>query len=174
MTFRYSLILVSAITAALAAPLAFAQQGHASATAQGQVAAQTATPAMPATPAIPATPPTEDAGAMASSMPAPAVPATAAIPPTDDATEMGATAATPAIPATPALPAATSSSAKRVNWSQLDSDKDGKLSKTEAAAVKSLSKVFDQADSNKDGALSADEYKAYLAARGKGSHGDHS
>jgi len=162
MNFRHSLILISAITAASAAPLAFAQSGHASATTRGHVATQAASPAMPTTPEAPATPPTDDASAMAAA-------ATSA---TGDATAMGATPATPVTPATPATPAASAASAKRVNWSQLDSDKDGKLSKAEAAPVKSLSKVFDQADANKDGALTADEYKAYLAARGQGSPGN--
>jgi hypothetical protein len=154
MIFRNSLILISAITAALAAPLAFAQSGHASATTLGHVATQATSPAMPATPSVPATPPTDDTMAAA---------ATSA---TGDATATGAT------PATPATPAASAASAKRVNWSQLDSDKDGKLSKAEAAPVKGLSKVFDQADANKDGALTADEYKAYLAAHVQGSQGN--
>lgn len=162
MIFRNSLILISAITAALAAPLAFAQSGHASATTRGHVATPDPSPAMPATPAVPATPPTDDASAMAAA-------ATSAI---GDATAMGAAPVTPATPATPATHAASATSAKRVNWSQLDSDKDGKLSKSEAAPVKGLSKVFDQADANKDGALTADEYKAYLAAHGQGSRGN--
>jgi hypothetical protein len=55
-----------------------------------------------------------------------------------------------------------------VSWSQLDADQNGTLSKTEAASVSSLSTVFDQADGDRDGALTVDEYKAYLAANGKG------
>ena len=112
-------VLMAAIAAALAAPLAFAQSDNASATAQA------------ATPAIPATP---------------------------------ATAAAPATPATPAEPAAA---AKKVSWSDLDGDKDGKLSKVEAAPLQSLTSVFDKADVDKDGALTPDEYKAYIAANGK-------
>ena len=51
-------------------------------------------------------------------------------------------------------------------------DKDGKLTKTEAAALDSLTQVFDKADADKDGALTPDEYKAYLAVNGKArSHG---
>lgn len=52
-------------------------------------------------------------------------------------------------------------------WADLDTDKDGNLNKTEAAAIPSLEAVFDQADSNADGALSGDEYKTYLAANGR-------
>lgn len=133
MTSRNSLILISAITAALAAPLAFAQDDNASATAQVNAAAQAATPATPATP------PSADTAAMA---------------------------------ATPATPAQPSTSAKKVTWSQLDGDHDGKLTRTEAAAIDSLTEVFDQADADKDGALTADEYKAWLAARGNGSTGN--
>ena len=117
-------VLMAAIAASVAAPLAFAQSDNASATAQA-AAAQAATPATPATPA---------------------------------------TATAPATPATPAEPAAA---AKKVSWSDLDGDKDGKLSKVEAAPLQSLTSVFDKADVDKDGALTPDEYKAYIAANGK-------
>lgn len=60
---------------------------------------------------------------------------------------------------------APAAGAKQVSWSELDADKDGALSKTEAAPVDSLSQAFDSADSDKDGSLTADEYKAYLATR---------
>jgi hypothetical protein len=150
MTMRNPLILATALTAALAAPLAFAQDANASATAQEHAAAQAASTT---TPAVPATTPAADAGAMA------ATPATPATPPTGDTTATGATPATPATPSTAAT-------GKKVSWSELDGDKDGKLSKSEAAPISSLSQVFDQADSDKDGALTADEYKAYIAAQG--------
>ena len=76
------------------------------------------------------------------------------------------------MPATPATPATPSSASGKVTWSDLDGDKDGKLTKTEAAALDSLTQVFDKADADKDGALTPDEYKAYLAVNGKaGSHG---
>jgi len=74
--------------------------------------------------------------------------------------------ATPATPATPAVGA----SVKAVSWSELDTDKDGKLSKTEAASINSLSKSFDGADADKDGALTTEEYKSYLAAHASASH----
>ncbi len=154
---RQSLILLTAITAALAAPLSFAQSAHSSMTAQEHAAAQATTPAASTTA-------TEDAGAMAATPAMPATPATAATPPTDG---MAATAATPATPATAATP---SSSAKKVSWSELDTDSSGTLSKAETASVESLSEVFDKADANADGALSTDEYKAYLAMNGKAPH----
>ena len=66
--------------------------------------------------------------------------------------EQGAAAAT----ASPAGPA-------KKSWSDVDADKDGKLTKTEAGVVPSLGQVFDQADSNADGTLTTEEYKAYVA-----------
>lgn len=48
------------------------------------------------------------------------------------------------------------------SWADIDADKDGNLSKAEAAAVPALGQVFDKADSNADGSLTADEYKAYV------------
>ncbi|MBL8264260.1 MAG: EF-hand domain-containing protein [Xanthomonadaceae bacterium] len=53
-------------------------------------------------------------------------------------------------------------------WSELDTDKNGSLSKEEAGNIPSLQAVFDQADSNADGALTGEEYKTYLASNGKG------
>lgn len=51
------------------------------------------------------------------------------------------------------------------SWADVDADKDGNLSKAEAAAVPALDQVFDQADANADGSLTADEYKAYVEAQ---------
>jgi hypothetical protein len=147
MTTRNSLLLASFVAVALAAPLAFAQDTQAG-----------ATPPAPTPPATPP-PPTDDPGAMST----PATPATPATPPTDDTT---ATSATPATPATPA----SGASPKAVNWSDLDTDKDGKLSRSETASIKSLTDAFDSADTDKDGTLTTDEYKAYLAAHGNAAH----
>ncbi len=58
--------------------------------------------------------------------------------------------------------------AKKVTWADLDADKDGTLSKTEAAPLASLSQVFDQADSDANGKLTADDYKAYVAKNSGG------
>jgi Ca2+-binding EF-hand superfamily protein len=49
-------------------------------------------------------------------------------------------------------------------WEDLDSNKDGNLSKQETTTVPALHDVFDKADSNADGALTGDEYRTYLAA----------
>lgn len=57
---------------------------------------------------------------------------------------------------------------QRVTWSDLDTDKDGKLTKTEAAPVQALTQVFDEADTDKDGALTPDEYKAFVAKNQEG------
>ncbi len=65
---------------------------------------------------------------------------------------------------------------KPVTWADLDSDKDGNLSKPETAPVPALNQVFDQADANKDGKLSAEEYKSFAMKQqggdpdGAGSH----
>jgi Ca2+-binding EF-hand superfamily protein len=48
-------------------------------------------------------------------------------------------------------------------FDKLDYDKDGKISKAEAAGNADLIKGFDRADRNKDGKLSPKEYDALLA-----------
>lgn len=58
---------------------------------------------------------------------------------------------------------ATTAAPAKKSWADVDADKDGKLTKTEAAAVPALSQVFDLADGDTDGALTAAEYKAYVA-----------
>ena len=57
--------------------------------------------------------------------------------------------------------------AQKRNWSDLDVDKNGSLSSTEAAPISSLSQSFTTADANADGELTQDEYKAFLASSGK-------
>jgi len=49
------------------------------------------------------------------------------------------------------------------SWNDLDVDKDGNLSKVEAAADAGMKSIFDKADANGDGMLTADEYRAYYA-----------
>ena len=58
--------------------------------------------------------------------------------------------------------ATTQGDPAKKSWADVDADKDGNLSKAEAAAVPALGQVFDKADANADGSLSADEYKAYV------------
>ena len=77
------------------------------------------------------------------------------------AATQGATPATSATAEDPATP-------QKKNWSDLDVDKNGSLSVTEAASVQSLAKAFTEADANADGQLTQDEYKAYLETSEKG------
>lgn len=49
------------------------------------------------------------------------------------------------------------------SWSDVDTDKDGSLTKSEASTVPALAQVFDQADGDADGTLTTAEYKAYVA-----------
>lgn len=104
----------------------------------------------------------QDPSAAPTAQPQTAAPADAAAQqtqPTDPAT---AQTTSPTAPASPAAPA-PGEETKKVTWSDLDTDKDGKLSKTEVAPVQALTQVFDDADADKDGALTPDEYKAYVA-----------
>lgn len=82
---------------------------------------------------------------------------------TAQSTDAAATAATDATTAQASEPAATAAAPQKKSWSDVDMDKDGNLSKTEASSVPALGQVFDKADSNADGSLTADEYKAYVA-----------
>lgn len=80
-----------------------------------------------------------------------------ATPPTGDA-------ATPAASAQPAAAESTATAApQKKSWADVDGDKDGNLSKNEAAAVPALGQVFDQADADANGQLTPDEYKNYVA-----------
>ncbi len=60
------------------------------------------------------------------------------------------------------------------SWSDVDTDKNGSLSKSEASSVPALGQVFEQADADADGALTADEYKAYVAKAQTGGAGSNS
>ena len=51
---------------------------------------------------------------------------------------------------------------------ELDADKDGSLSKTEASAMEALAAVFDKADADANGSRTGAEYKAYVAAQQAG------
>ena len=85
------------------------------------------------------------------------------------------TAASPmqsqAQPASPTAGQPPGAQPRQITWSDLDTDKDGKLSKTEAAPVQALTQVFASAVTDKDGALTPDEYKAYVAKNAAGTTG---
>ena len=51
----------------------------------------------------------------------------------------------------------------KTSWNDVDLDKDGALSQTEAAAVPALGQVFTEADADADGSLTAQEYQSYVA-----------
>jgi len=61
----------------------------------------------------------------------------------------------------PPAAAAPTAEPKQVTWADLDTDKDGALSKEEVTTVPALAQVFDDADADADGKLTADEYKAH-------------
>jgi len=142
---RKPLLALFAASAVLMTPLAFAQS-----------ATTTATQATPVPPP-----------AATSIAPEPTVPGHAT--PTLAQSSDTPTAATPNTPSEgvsmPATPASTTaSSGNKKTWSELDLDKDGNVSKSEAMADAGLKKIFAKADTNGDGILTPDEYKAYVAA----------
>ena len=63
----------------------------------------------------------------------------------------------------PTEQATSAASSGKQGWNDVDTDKDGAISKQEASANAGLSQVFDQADGNADGKLTADEYKAFVS-----------
>ena len=70
-------------------------------------------------------------------------------------------ASKPAPATTAATPTTTPANA---SWADLDTDKDGNLSKDEASKNAAMAAIFDKADSNADGVLTGDEYRAFSAA----------
>ena len=68
------------------------------------------------------------------------------------------TEATPSEP-TEAAPEASAP----LTWNDVDTDKDGAISKEESTQLASLAEVFDEADADGDGLLTADEYRTYAA-----------
>lgn len=63
----------------------------------------------------------------------------------------------PAVPAPPAVPKYSASDIKTI-FNYLDRNKDGKISREEAAGFKGVARNFDRADTNQDGSLSFDEF----------------
>ena len=52
-----------------------------------------------------------------------------------------------------------------MSFTQLDADRDGKVTSTEAAGSAELSSAFKTSDANGDGALSKSEYDAWLTTQ---------
>lgn len=48
-------------------------------------------------------------------------------------------------------------------WTDVEGDKDGNISKSEAASEPAVGQIFEMADPNKDSELTPDEHKAYVA-----------
>ncbi|NDK38495.1 EF-hand domain-containing protein [Pseudoxanthomonas gei] len=119
---RKPLIALLALSAALAMPMAFAQDDTEAQATQAQ--AEQATPTDPAT----------------------------------------ATQSAQGASVQQAEQASTSASSQgKQGWNDVDSDKDGAISKKEAASNAGLSQVFDQADADTNGKLTAEEYKAFVS-----------
>lgn len=84
-----------------------------------------------------------------------------------DATAGQAQASQAQVPETappPASPAPAQTSEKK-SWADVDTDKDGALSRDEAATIPALAEAFDAADTDADGKLTAEEYKAHAAGK---------
>jgi len=61
--------------------------------------------------------------------------------------------------------AGTMDTAPAATFSEIDSDKDGKISRQEASSFSAVEISFDNADANKDGALDIQEFAGTQPAR---------
>lgn len=164
---RNSLLAAASALAMLSAPLAFAQSTDAAATQQTDVSAQaagtqadvgtsTATDAQ-STGVQTATDATMDTGTeTATDATANAGTETAADATADAGVNANADAGANA----------TANAGGQKSWADIDTDKDGNISKTEAVGMPALDRVFADADGNADGSLTADEYRDYAAKAG--------
>ena len=78
-------------------------------------------------------------------------------PASDFATGPEAAASSADVPAAPVVPRYSASDIKTI-FTFLDRNKDGKISREEAAGFKGVARNFDRADTNLDGSMSADEF----------------
>ncbi|WDS35553.1 EF-hand domain-containing protein [Pseudoxanthomonas sp.] len=78
------------------------------------------------------------------------------------AQQADAATAAPATGAQTPSSAAASGGQGQQGWNDLDTDKDGAISKAESAANPGLSQIFSQADGDGDGKLTQEEYKAFV------------
>jgi hypothetical protein len=163
-------LIALALTAALASPLAFAQQAKGNANANATVGAGQATAGSvttgerPATPTLPTQSNTKATDAITER--------TTRKDAKDDAVDATATTTTTATTAAGAaeMDDSTKASAKSTNpgkgnwWADADADGDGKLSTTEAAANAGLNSRFTTIDGDKDGFVTQDEYRKFFTA----------
>lgn len=168
---RNRTLIAIALTAALASPIALAQQAKGNANANATVGAGQATAGSVTTGERPASPtlPTQS-----STKATDAITDRTAKQDAKDATETEATATTSTSTSTAAgaaeMDASTKASAKTTNpgkgnwWADADADGDGKLSTTEAAANAGLNSRFTTIDGDKDGFVTQDEYRSFFTA----------
>jgi Ca2+-binding EF-hand superfamily protein len=165
-------LIALALTAALASPLAFAQQGKGNANTNATVGAgqptaeSVKTGERPASPTLPtqSNPKATDAITERSTR-------QDAMDDDDtaDATATTTTTTTADAGATE-MDDSTKASAKSTNpgkgnwWADADADGDGKLSTTEAAANAGLNSRFTTIDGDKDGFVTQDEYRTFFTA----------
>jgi hypothetical protein len=63
----------------------------------------------------------------------------------------------------PTEQATSAASSGKQGWNDVDTDKDGAISKQEASSNAGLSQIFEKADADTDGKLTPDEYKAFVS-----------
>ena len=164
-TNRKPLIAMIALSAALAAPLAFAQVDP-TATPPTEAASVQAQETDVAAARQAASDVAQDAGE--DSMQAPPAAAAQA----EDATGSDVAADAAATGSAPSDAAATGAAMQGVQqgagtagqqgWEELDTDRDGSISREEAAGNAGLTQIFDNADTDADGVLTAEEYRSFV------------
>lgn len=78
----------------------------------------------------------------------------------------GSPQSAPAGSAPSSSPSSSPGAAPSADFSKLDTNGDGSISKQEARKDKALGKAFDSLDTNKDGKLDAAEFSAYTGGSG--------
>lgn len=154
MTTRNRHLLMLAMTAALMAPLVFAQDAKVTGNATGAPAAQEATPRLPP-PALPVP--------AANTAPAPERLNESAppLPPEVEEAAMNPSRPPPATVEAAPPPTARVSIRQRDKWAQLDVNGDGRISGTEGQGDADFKANFEMMDADKDGFVTNTEYSAH-------------